>query len=122
MGKFVIRETPTGIKFDLRTDEEEVVATSEVYSGEAACREGVDSVKICSTGEIEDRTADPIEEKKHPKFELYLDRADNFRFRLKARNGKVIATSKPFPNKDDCLAGIKKVKLNAPSAAVVKGE
>ena len=38
MGKFVIRETNTGIKFDLKAANGEVIATSEVYASEDACR------------------------------------------------------------------------------------
>ena len=45
MGKFVIRKTNTGIKFDLKAGNGEVIATSEVYASEAACKNGVESVK-----------------------------------------------------------------------------
>ena len=38
MGKFVIRETATGFKFDLKASNGEVIATSEVYSSQAARR------------------------------------------------------------------------------------
>ena len=44
MGKFVIKETKTGIKFDLKAGNGEVIATSEVYTGEAACKNGIQSV------------------------------------------------------------------------------
>ena len=45
MGKFVVRKTNTGIKFDLKAGNGEVIATSEVYASEAACKNGVESVK-----------------------------------------------------------------------------
>ena len=45
MGKFVIRETKTGIKFDLKAGNGEVIATSEIYSSEKACRNGIASVQ-----------------------------------------------------------------------------
>ena len=38
MGKFVMRKTNTGIKFDLKAGNGEVIATSEVYASEAACK------------------------------------------------------------------------------------
>ena len=38
MGKFVILNTNTGIKFDLKAGNGEVIATSEVYTTEDACR------------------------------------------------------------------------------------
>ena len=45
MGKFVIRNTKTGVKFDLKAGNGEVIATSEVYTTEEACRSGVASVR-----------------------------------------------------------------------------
>ena len=45
MGKFVIKETATGVKFDLKAGNGEVIATSEVYSSEDACVKGIESVK-----------------------------------------------------------------------------
>ena len=45
MGKFVVRETATGIKFDLKAGNGEVIATSEVYAAEASCLNGIESVQ-----------------------------------------------------------------------------
>ena len=45
MGKFVVRAVPSGIKFDLKAGNGEVIATSEVYSSEASCKKGIESVK-----------------------------------------------------------------------------
>ena len=45
MGKFVIRETNTGIKFDLKAGNGEVIATSEVYTTEQGCLNGIESVR-----------------------------------------------------------------------------
>ncbi len=120
MGKFVVRETATGIKFDLKAGNGEVIATSEVYASEASCLNGIESVKKNCVGEIEDLTADPVVEVKHPKFEVYTDKAGEFRFRLKARNGEVIAVSEGYTSKSGCLNGIESVKKNAPEAEVVK--
>ena len=50
MGKFVIRNTNTGIKFDLKATNGQVIATSEVYTTEAACMKGVESVKKNADG------------------------------------------------------------------------
>ncbi|MBE6565361.1 MAG: DUF1508 domain-containing protein [Ruminococcaceae bacterium] len=120
MGKFVVRETATGFKFDLKAGNGEVIATSEVYKSEAACLNGVESVRTNCVGEIEDQTAAEVVAVKHPKFELYEDKAGEFRFRLKARNGEVIATSEGYKAKASCLNGIESVKKNAPEAELVK--
>ncbi|MBQ6421513.1 MAG: YegP family protein [Clostridia bacterium] len=122
MGKFVVKETSTGIKFDLKAGNGEVIATSEVYASEAACMNGIESVRKCSAGDIEDQTVEEVVQVKHPKFEMYLDKAGEYRFRLKARNGEIIATSEGYKAKTGCLNGIESVKKNAPDAEIVKAD
>ena len=116
MGKFIVKPTNTGIKFDLKAGNGEVIATSEVYASKTACLNGIQSVKNCCVGEVEDQTVEGFEAVKHPKFEVYLDKAGEYRFRLKARNGEVIATSEGYKAKASCLNGIESVKKNAPDA------
>ncbi len=121
MGKFVVRKTNTGIKFDLKAGNGEVIATSEVYTSEAACRNGIESVKKNSAvAGIEDQTAEEVVAVKNPKFEVYNDKAGEFRFRLKATNGQVIAASEGYKSKASCMNGIESVKKNAPEAEVVE--
>ncbi|MBR6562781.1 MAG: YegP family protein [Clostridia bacterium] len=122
MGKFVVRETATGVKFDLKAGNGEVIATSEVYSSKAACLKGIESVKNNCVGEIEDQTVEGFEAVKHPKFEMYQDKAGEYRFRLKAKNGEVIATSEGYKTKASCENGIASVKKNAPEAEVQEAE
>lgn len=119
MGKFVMRQTATGVKFDLKASNGEVIATSEVYTSDAACKNGIESVRKCCAGAVEDQTVENYETQKHPKFEVYTDKAGEFRFRLKARNGEIIAVSEGYKAKASCLNGIESVKKNAPEAEVV---
>ena len=119
MGKFVLKTTNTGFKFDLKANNGQVIATSEVYTTEAACENGIASVKNNCVGEIEDQTIENFETVKHPKFEVYADKAGEFRFRLKARNGEIIATSEGYTTKPNCLNGVESVKKNAPEAEIV---
>jgi uncharacterized protein YegP (UPF0339 family) len=117
MGKFVIRTVNTGIKFDLKATNGQVIATSEVYTTEAACRNGIDSIKKnAPVANVEDQTVENFEVMKHPKFEMYQDKAGQFRFRMKARNGKIIGISEGYTAKAGCLNGIESVKANAPAA------
>ena len=121
MGKFVIRKTNTGIKFDLKAGNGEVIATSEVYASEAACKNGVESVKKnAPVAAVENQTVEGYAVEKHPKFEVYTDKAGEFRFRLKATNGQVIAVSEGYKAIASCLNGIESVKKNAVDAAVVE--
>jgi uncharacterized protein YegP (UPF0339 family) len=52
------------------------------------------------------------------KFELYEDKSGGFRFRLKAGNGEVIATSESYKTKAGALNGIESIKTNAPDANI----
>ena len=123
MGKFVIKKTNTGIKFDLKAGNGETIATSEVYTTEASCRKGIESVrKNAPIAGIENQTVEGFEAVKHPKFEIYLDKAGEYRFRLKARNGEIIATSEGYKAKTSCENGIESVKKNAPDAEIVEAE
>lgn len=47
-------------------------------------------------------------------FEMYKDRAGEFRFRLKATNGQIILASEGYKDKSGCNNGIESVKKNAP--------
>lgn len=56
------------------------------------------------------------------KFEVYTDKSGEYRFRLKAANGQVIASGQGYSSKDACLGGIESIKNNAPEAKVVEVE
>jgi len=57
-----------------------------------------------------------------PIFEWYKDAKGKFRFRLKAANGEIIATSEAYASKDGCVNGIEAVKKAAPKAKVVEAK
>ena len=120
MGVFFIKRVASGVKFDLLAGNGEVIATSEVYKTAAACRKGVHSVMVCAPkAKIEDLT----EENKpltNPKFELYRDKAGLFRFRLRSRNGAIIAVSEAYNTKNNCEEGIQSVKNNVISAEILE--
>lgn len=123
MGKFAVKTTKTGIKFDLKATNGEIVASSEVYKSEASMKNGIASVKKnAPIANFEDQTVEGFETVKNPKFEMYTDKAGEFRFRLKARNGQVIAVSEGYKKKASCLNGIESVRKNAPEAPVEKAE
>ena len=119
MGKFVIRRTATGVKFDLKAGNGETIAVSEVYETEAACRKGIESVrKNGSKAKLADVTEELQKPVTNPKFELFQDKKGDFRFRLKARNGGVIAVSESYSTKAACLNGIESVRSNAADAHI----
>lgn len=121
MGKFVVKETKTGTKFDLKAGNGEVIATSEVYSSKAACLNGIESVKKnAPVAAIEDQTVEGFEKAKNPKFEVYVDKAGEYRFRLTATNGQTIATGEGYKAKASCLNGIESIKKNASDAEITE--
>ncbi len=121
-GKFVIKPTKNnGFKFDLKAGNGEVIATSEIYTTEAAYRNGIDSVvRNAPIASIEDQTVEGYEVCKHPKFEVYLDKAGEYRFRLKATNGQIIAVGEGYKAKASCFNGIDSVKRNASDSPIVR--
>lgn len=122
MGKFVVKTGKTGVRFNLVASNGQVIGVSEIYKSDKSCLNGIESVKRCSAGDIQDLTAEEVVTVKHPKFEVYLDKAGEYRFRLKARNGEIILASEGYKEKKSCLNGIESVKKNAPEAATVREE
>ena len=121
MGKFVIKTTATGVKFDLKATNGQVIATSEIYTTEAACKNGIESVmKNAPVAAVENQTVEGYAAEKHPKFEVYADKAGEFRFRLKATNGQVIAVSEGYTTLANCLNGVESVKKNAADAPIAE--
>lgn len=47
------------------------------------------------------------------KFEIYKDKGEEFRFRLKAANGQNILASEGYKAKSSCVNGIESVKKNS---------
>ena len=127
MGKFVIKKTPTGaFNFSLyAANMEKIAVSSQIYTTKAACKKGIESIgnhaiKCIKEDRIEDQTLRKVESKTCPKFEIYLDKAELFRYRLIASNGESIAMSEHgYKSKSGCLNGIRSVSVNAPGAEVV---
>ena len=120
MGKFVIGKAKNGgVKFNLVAGNGEIIASSEVYNSKASAKKGIASIQKNAGAAVEDQTKEGYAVEKHPKFKLYQDKAGEFRFRLKATNGEIIAASQGYSSKSGCQNGIDSVKRNAPDAEIV---
>ena len=120
MSKFSAKLTPAGFSFNLVADNNEVIATSQVYTSKGGCLKGIESVQTNAPyAPVEDQTVADFERLENPKFEVFTDKAGKFRFRLKAANGEIIAASQGYKAKASCLNGIESVRANAPWAEVV---
>ena len=116
MSKYIIRQVSSGVKFDLRSPNGQTIATSEVYESMAYCRKGIESVrKNVPAAKLEDQT-EGAAVLTNPKFELFRDKQGAYRFRLRARNGKIIIFSEAYGAKSACEAGIEAVRRWAPDA------
>ena len=118
-GKFVIITAKNGeFTFNLKASNGEVILTaSETYTTMSACENGIASVKNNSGVHIEDQTRG--ESQKNPKYELYKDKAGEFRFRLKAANDEIIGKSEGYKAKASAKKGIASIAKNAPDAPIV---
>ena len=52
-------------------------------------------------------------------FEIYKDKKGEFRFRLKSRNGEIVATGESYPSRAIAKKGIAAVQRAAADAKVV---
>ncbi len=52
------------------------------------------------------------------KFEVYKDKAGEFRFRFKAPNGETMCSSEGYAQKASALHAIDSIKANAPGATL----
>lgn len=123
MGKFVIKTTEKGSRFNLVAGNGEVIATSQTYKALRSCKGGVASVQACApVANIEDQTKEDWEAAKCPKFQVYKDKAGEFRFRLLAKNGQNICASEGYTRRASCMNGIESVRKNAVDAKIEEVE
>ena len=121
MGKFIIKQAKSGPMFNLKARNGEIIGTSEVYSSVDSCKNGIANVqKNAPIAGLEDQTKENFEKVPNPKFELYKDKAGEFRFRLKAGNGEVILTGESYVSKDGCKNGIASIRKNAVDSVIVE--
>lgn len=126
MGKFIIKKTPSGaFNFSLlASNKQKIAVSSQVYTTKGACKKGMESVcknaqRCIDENRIVDLTLKTPEEKTCPKFEIYLDKAGMFRYRLIAPNGESLAISEDgYKSKSSCMNGIKSVGVNAMNSQI----
>lgn len=127
MGTFIIKKTPTGaFNFSLlAANKQKIAVASQIYTTKASCKAGMASLaknaeKCIKEDRVEDQTLKNPTPKTCPKFEVYLDKAGMFRYRLYASNGESIAISEEgYKTKSGCINGMKSVAVNAIDAVVI---
>ncbi len=119
-GTFSIKKTPKGFfRFSLAAGNSQTILTSKNYSSLSNCRAGIETIKKNALSEIEDQTLKKPVEKKCPKFEIYFDKADMYRYRMIAANGQNVAISEDgYATKSGCINGIKAITRAAEGADI----
>lgn len=124
IGAYVVKKDKSGsYMFGLKAGNGSIIALSESYSSKNACEDGIKSVRNNSIAAVlEDQTVRGFTTERNPKFELFKDKAGEFRFHLKAANGEIILKSEGYTVKASCKNGIASVVKNAPDSDVVSGD
>ena len=117
--KFEIKIAKNGdYMFNLFAPNGKIIATSETYTSLQNCKLGIESVKRNAGVHVEDQTVDSTT-LSCPKYELFVDKEEKFRFRLRASNGEIICASQGYTVKASAQTGINSVMENAPVAVTV---
>lgn len=121
-GKFEIKKSKDGrFVFNLYASNNLIVATSQVYSSSSSAMNGIKSVIAnASTAPIEDQTLKNVVTVPFPKWEIYLDKGEEFRFRLCASNGSCVCHSQGYTSKANCKKGIESIIKFASDAEITK--
>ncbi len=122
-GSFDIKRSKDGrYVFNLYSANRVIIATSQVYSSSSSAMTGVKSVMANALkAELEDLTLKKPEPKNYPKWEIYLDRAGEYRFRLNASNASCICHAKMgYASKSNCKRAIDSIIRLAENAQIDK--
>lgn len=122
-GKFDIRKAKDGrFFFSLYASNGVVIAYSQIYSSISAVTTGINSVITnAAKADIEDTTLKKAVSLPCPKWEIYIDKAEQYRFRLYASNGQCVChSSHGYSTKSGCKGGIDSIRRFAAEARVDK--
>lgn len=105
----IYKDIAEKFRFRLRAPNNRIVTVGEAYETKAGCIKGVNAVKRYCGSEVEDLTRGE-EGKPVPKFQVFKDRNELFRFHLLAPNYEIVAVSEAYESHSGCLNGIEAVK------------
>ena len=110
-GRFEIKKAKDGrFVFNLYAPNHIIVATSQVYSSSSAAVNGIQSIIAnAEKAPVEDNTLKAPTKQGYPKWEMYIDKAGEYRFRLYASNGNCVVHSQGYKQKSSCKNGIESI-------------
>ena len=121
-GTFEIKRAKDGrYVFNLYASNRVIIARSQIYSSSSNAQNGIRSVIAnAPRAKIEDTTLKKPVPVSFPKWEIYLDKAGQYRFRLYATNGDCICHSRGYTAKSSCKSGIQSIIRFATDAKINK--
>lgn len=121
-GAFDIKKSRDGrYVFNLYAANRVIVATSQIYSSSQSAITGIKSVIAnAERANVEDQTLKQYQPMPYPKWEIYVDKGGQYRWRLLATNGSCILHSQGYTQKSTCKKGIESVIRTAKSAKIDK--
>ena len=110
-GRFEIKKAKDGrFVFNLYAPNHIIVATSQVYSSSSAAVNGIQSIIAnAEKAPVEDNTLKNPTKQGFPKWEMYIDKGGEYRFRLYASNGNCVVHSQGYKQKSSCKNGIESI-------------
>ncbi len=122
LARFEIKKTKDNrFVFNLYAPNRVIVATSQIYSSSPSAVNGIKSIAInAPKAPIEDTSLKNYTAVGFPKWEIYVDKGGQYRFRLYAPNGSCIVHSQGYTTKASCKNGIASIAKNAPEAIIDK--
>lgn len=122
LARFEIKKTKDNrFVFNLYAPNRVIVATSQIYSSSPSAVNGIKSIAInAPKAPIEDTSLKTYTALGFPKWEIYVDKGGQYRFRLYAPNGSCIVHSQGYTTKASCKNGIASIAKNAPDAIIDK--
>ena len=121
-GRFEIKKSKDGrYVFNLYASNHVIIATSQVYSSSTSAVGGIKSVIAnAEKAGIEDTTLQKKVSLPYPKWEIYLDKGGQYRFRLNAQNGSCVCHSQGYTTKANCKKGIQSIIRFAKGSSIEK--
>ncbi len=103
-------------RFRLKAANGKIIVTGEGYATMQACLRGIESIK---KNAVEAKIVDEGQRVGGPTFEIFRDKSLEYRFRLKAANGQIVAVSEGYTSRERCFDGIASVEKNASIAKII---
>ena len=107
--------------FNLYASNRVIIATSQIYSSSKSALNGANSVIAnAEKANVEDQTLKNYTPVPYPKWEIYKDKGNQYRFRLSASNGSCICHSQGYTSKANCKNGIESIIRTVKNADIQK--